>query len=207
MHIRPKVSLWKYWGNDVLHRILGVLFGLVMVYCPANADSAHEAFYTQFKGLCGKAFSGSVVKDDQADPRFGGKHIILHVRDCSDTEIRMPMHVGDDHSRTFILRLMGEGLEFRHDHRHEDGSPDAVTLYGGVTIAAGSSDRQDFPADDKTKVLFVSNGLDVSVNNVWTISIIPNQTVTYALNRPNREFAISFDLTKEVQNPPAAWGY
>ena len=183
-----------------------VCIGVLMFVAPANAETSHEAFFENFSSLCGQAFSGVVVQDNRSDPRFGGKEIILHVRDCNATEIRMPMHVGDDHSRTFILRKVESGLEFRHDHRHEDGKPDDVTLYGGVTMTEGSSGQQDFPADDKTKALFITHGLDVSVDNVWTVTISPETIVTYALNRPDREFKIKFDLKEMVKNPPVAWG-
>jgi hypothetical protein len=29
---------------------------------------------------------------------------------------------------------MEEGLQLKHDHRHEDGTPDEVTMYGGVWL-------------------------------------------------------------------------
>ncbi len=184
-----------------------ICIGLSMFAVPASADAIQDAFFDNFNSLCGQAFSGAVVKDNRSDPRFGGKKIILHVRDCSANEIRMPMHVGDDHSRTFILRKLENGLEFRHDHRHEDGKPDDVTLYGGVTTRDGSPSQQDFPADDKTKALFITHGLDVSVDNVWTVTVTPETTITYALNRPGREFMIQFDLNDMVKNPPVAWGH
>ncbi|MEX0297583.1 MAG: hypothetical protein AB3N28_00835 [Kordiimonas sp.] len=190
----------------ILKKIV-VCIGLLTFVAPASAETTHDTFFENFSSLCGQAVIGAVVKDNRSDARFAGKKIILHVRDCSPSEIRMPMHVGDDHSRTFILRKVESGLEFRHDHRHEDGKPDDVTLYGGVTTANGSGGQQDFPADAKTKALFVENGLDVSVSNVWTVTITPETAVTYALNRPGREFKIKFDLNKTVDNPPAAWGH
>lgn len=190
----------------ILKKIV-VCIGLLTFVAPASAETTHDTFFENFSSLCGQAVIGAVVKDNRSDARFAGKKIILHVRDCSPSEIRMPMHVGDDHSRTFILRKVESGLEFRHDHRHEDGKPDDVTLYGGVTTASGSGGQQDFPADAKTKALFVENGLDVSVSNVWTVTITPETAVTYALNRPGREFKIKFDLNKTVDNPPVAWGH
>lgn len=180
--------------------------GLMASFSSLSAADVQDTYFEQFRALCGQAFAGAVVKDNLQDPRFSGAKIILHVRDCSDTEIRMPMHVGDDHSRTFILRKVANGLQFKHDHRHEDGSPDTVTLYGGTTVSRGSVSRQDFPADAETKVLFADNGLTVSLDNVWTVAVTPEKTISYALNRPNREFKIEFDLTNIVANPPKAWG-
>lgn len=52
----------------------------------------------------------------------------------------VPMHAARafaDRSRTSVLTRTGEGLLREHDHRHEDGSPGAITRYGH-TVAAGS---------------------------------------------------------------------
>jgi hypothetical protein len=55
----------------------------------------------------------------------------MHVRTCSENALRIPFHVGDDHSRTWVITRTENGLRLKHDHRHEDGSEDAVTQYGG----------------------------------------------------------------------------
>lgn len=171
----------------------------------AQDEQAH--YFEAFQALCGQAFAGAVVMDNRNDQRFADKKIILHIRDCSDREIRMPMHVGNDHSRTFILSRIPEGLLFKHDHRHEDGSPDALTFYGGVATHQGTATKQSFPVDEETKRLFTEHGLAVSLDNVWTISFIPGKSISYELKRPNREFRIKFDLNNKVSNPPVAWGY
>ncbi len=57
---------------------------------------------------CGQAFEGRVVEDTPAptgkDP-FAGQRLVMHVRGCADPahELRIPFHVGDDHSRTWVL--------------------------------------------------------------------------------------------------------
>ncbi|PCJ32781.1 MAG: hypothetical protein COA93_08965, partial [Alphaproteobacteria bacterium] len=43
--------------------------------------------------------------------------------------------------------------------------------------------------------------------NIWSISIIEGQSISYELRRPGREFRIDFDLNSPVENPPAAWGH
>jgi len=90
--------------------------------------------------------------------------------------------------------------------RHEDGEPDAVTMYGGSTAQLGSAKSQSFPADPFSKKLFLDEGLDVSVDNIWRISIEPETSFTYELSRPNRDFRVEFDLAKTVDTPPPVWG-
>ncbi|MGI9179265.1 MAG: hypothetical protein ACR2H9_01955 [Longimicrobiaceae bacterium] len=41
------------------------------------------------------------------------------------------------------------GLRLKHDHRHEDGTPDTNTDYGGETTA-GTAARQEFPVDEQS---------------------------------------------------------
>jgi len=54
--------------------------------------------------------------------------------------------------------------------------------------------------------MFLREGLDVSVVNVWAVEI-NNATYTYELSRPNRHFRVEFDVTKPVELPPAPWGF
>jgi len=37
--------------------------------------------------------------------------------------------------------------QLKHEHRHQDGSEDKVSQYGGVTKNSGSPKLQFFPAD------------------------------------------------------------
>lgn len=171
------------------------------------ANNAQDEFFNILNSFCGQAFAGKVAVDNTDDPRFKDKVIILHVRDCAMDEIRLPMHVGDDHSRTFILTKTDAGIKLSHDHRHEDGHPDKLSLYGGNTTEAGTKWRQDFPINDFSKQLFMANDLQVSLTNIWRISIIEGQRISYELRRAGREFRIDFDLNSPVENPPAAWGY
>src|SRR3712207_206298 len=106
-------------------------------------------------------------------PDFAGKRLVMHVRDCSPNEVRIPFHVGEDRSRTWIVTRTGPGLRLKHDHRHEDGSEDALTQYGGDTVRAGSPTRQEFPADQFSKDMFVRQNRAVSVPNVWAMEVHP----------------------------------
>lgn len=127
----------------------------------------------------------------------------MHVRECGPTEIRVPFHVGDDRSRTWVLTRTGSGLRLKHDHRHEDGSEDEVTQYGGDTAEPGTATRQEFPADQHTASL-----IPEATTNVWTVELEPGEEFVYALRREgtDRRFRIAFDLTRTVDRPPSPWG-
>ena len=89
----------------------------------------------------------------------------------------------------------------KHDHRHEDGSEDRITQYGGAVRPGDDDLSLDFYADAHTASL-----IPAAATNVWTMSIVPGKTFTYALRRENRRFRVDFDLTRPVPAPPAPWG-
>lgn len=171
---------------------------------PCALASPQDAFWAHLRALCGQAFEGRLVEGTApGDAAFGSQRLVMHVRACGDAEIRIPFHVGEDRSRTWVLTRTGVGLRLKHDHRHADGSPDRVTQYGGDTVAAGAPDRQEFAADAWTAEL-----IPAARTNVWTMAIEPGATFTYALRRESegRRFRVEFDLTRPVAPPPAPWG-
>ncbi|MGI2067358.1 hypothetical protein [Shewanella sp. MF08487] len=170
------------------------------------STETQNTFFAQIAGHCGQAFAGKVVSGNAVDSDFSGKSLMMHVRECSDTELKIPFHVGDDHSRTWVLTKAQQGLKLKHDHRHQDGSEDAVTMYGGDTINDGTVQKQSFPIDKDSIDNFVKNGLTQSITNVWHIAITPT-TFSYQLTRANRNFQVDFDLTQPVVLPPAPWGH
>ena len=142
-----------------------------------------------------------------ADASFADKRLVMHVRKCSADTIRIPFHVGEDRSRTWVLTRTDDGLRLKHDHRHEDGSDDAITMYGGDTASAGTATRQEFPVDTESVTMFTAADMTVSNNNTWAMEIEPGQTFVYELARPGgRLFRVEFDLTAPVELPPAPWG-
>ncbi len=174
-----------------------------------------DAFLERIAEHCGQSFEGRIIANNPpageappADDPFVGKTLVMHVRECNAGELKIPFHVGDDHSRTWVLTRTETGLRLKHDHRHEDGSEDAVTMYGGDTAAAGSEQRQEFPVDAESIELFEREGLAVSVTNTWAMEIEPNQRFLYELSRPTgRLFQVEFDLTRTVDTPPVPWGH
>ena len=192
---------------------------LALALAPVQADvpvrqdgAAADAFLAALSSLCGRAYAGRIVANEPAavpgappDP-FEGKTLVMHVRECTPQQVRVPFHVGDDHSRTWVITRTADGLRLKHDHRHEDGSPDVLTMYGGDTTALGTATRQEFPVDAESKVLFERQGLVASMTNVWAIEIEPDRRYVYELARPGRLFRVEFDLTKPVAPPPPPWG-
>jgi hypothetical protein len=172
----------------------------------AAPAAAQEQFFNSLKPLCGKAFAGQVTVDNAPGGGFDGKPLIMHVRHCSDKTVLIPFHVGDDASRTWVLSRTDEGLQLKHDHRHKDGSADAVTQYGGHTQEAGWAQVQSFPADNATKEMFVREGIPQSNGNTWQFYHYP-EVFTYRMVREGREFRVDFDLTKPVKAPAAPWGW
>lgn len=168
---------------------------------------AQEAWWESLRSLCGKAYAGTLAHGDPADAAFAGKPMAMHVRRCEDTRIEIPFHVGEDRSRTWVVSWTATGIELKHDHRHEDGSADALTLYGGHTNSPGTRTVQHFPADDDSKKLFVEQDRTPSTANVWSLEIVPGERFSYALRRPGRYFQVDFDLTRSIEPPPAPWGH
>ena len=189
------------------HVTLAFVPALALAACATTpAASPQDAFFQRVSALCGKAFEGRVASPPvDADAAFQGKRLVMHVRECSADEIRIPFHVGEDRSRTWVITRTASGLRLKHDHRHEDGSEDALTQYGGDTVAEGTAERQEFPADQFSKDMFVRQDRAVSVPNVWAMEV-HGRSFAYELRRPGRFFRVDFDLTTAVTPPPPPWG-
>jgi hypothetical protein len=165
-----------------------------------------DLFFQRLMSLCGNAYEGRVVTSDEADRDMAGSRLVMHVRTCSANEIRIPFHVGENRSRTWVISRTAEGLRLKHDHRHEDGSEDVRTQYGGDAAGTGNERRQEFPADEFSKALFVREGIPQSSANVWAVEVVPGRLFAYELRRPNRYLRAEFDLAHPVAPPPPPWG-
>lgn len=163
-----------------------------------------EVFWERIEGLCGGAFVGTPVEAPD-DSDWWEAELVMHVRSCEPAEIRIPLHVDDDRSRTWVLSRTDAGLRLKHDHRLRDGTPDASnTDYGGDTAAPGTDRRQEFPAD----------AYSIGVNparesQFWFLEIHPDEAFVYGLLREatGLSYRVEFDLTQPVEPPPAPWGF
>lgn len=141
-----------------------------------------KAFFKNLTKMCGQRFEGETSFPQNADHPMVGKKLVMSVGPCAKKEIRIPFQVGEDKSRTWILTLSERGLLFKHDHRHPDGTPDQITMYGGWAAANGTRYLQRFPADPETIKL-----IPEAATNVWTLQIIPEKRqFMYYLERNNQ---------------------
>ena len=195
------------------HSVLSPLFlSLILVFSLSHSISAQtktnagsDIFWAELQKLCGKAFAGTVEYAPADDTTFKDKQLEMHVRACEKNRIRIPFVVGTDRSRTWVLTRQKDGrILLKHDHRHEDGTADKVTQYGGLATNSGAATRQMFPADQQTVDI-----LPAAATNVWWIDVVPGEHFSYNLRRMGSEryFSIKFDLKTEVKAPAAPWGW
>lgn len=185
--------------------IVVVLAGCGTLDKPAAAlADPQAAFWARLQSLCGQAYRGTLTEGTApSDNAFRTLELVMHVRECGEAAIRIPFHAGTDRSRTWVLTRTPQGLRLKHDHRHEDGSEDAVTQYGGDTQNPGTDGRQEFYADAHTASL-----IPAAATNAWTVEVAPGARFAYALRREgtDRRFRVEFDLAKPVALPPPPWG-
>lgn len=182
-----------------------------------RAAGPQDTFWAALSALCGSAYRGTLTEGSEgARASFGSQEMVMHVRHCTEDRIDVPFHVGENRSRTWIFtRVDGGGLRLKHDHRHEDGSPDAITMYGGDAMTPGTALVQEFPADAESIAMFAAHveetpGLAGAEFNLWTVELRPGDIFAYQLTRtndPGTRFRVEFDLTETVPAPPAAWGH
>ena len=181
---------------------------LLLAACAMSPGSRgpQQLFQERLNALCGRAYEGRVVSTDAADSDMAGSRLVMHVARCTPDEVRIPFHVGEDRSRTWVLSRTAAGLRLKHDHRHRDGTEDVRTQYGGDSAGPGTAQRQEFPADAFSRDLFIRENIPASATNVWAFEIVPGRMFAYELRRSRRYFRVEFDLGRAVPSPGPAWG-
>lgn len=170
---------------------------------PAIAGPPGHGLWQALSPLCGQAFAGELVQGtDPGDADFVAGGAVMHVAGCEDDEIRIPLVIGDDRSRVWVLTRGDHGVRLKHEHSHEDGSPDEVTLYGGDAEGDIRGADLRFPADAYTAEM-----LPAAATNVW-IMRVEDGVFYYELHRyeQDRHFVLAFNLTEAVAAPEAPWG-
>lgn len=158
-----------------------------------------QSFWNAIRPLCGNAYEGTVIEGTApSDDDFRRRRLVMHVRSCSSDEIRIGFIAGADRSRTWVLTPTATGVRLKHDHRHEDGTEDRISQYGGDTRAIANPLSLDFHADAFTGTL-----IPTAKTNIWTMAVEPGRTFVYALRREEegRRFRVEFDLTRPVPAP------
>ena len=199
-YIVPFDHLKKNWMISKIKFLIG--FCLITATLQAQQASPAQEFWNTLQSHCGKAYEG-VLELPEEDEAFGGKKLMMHVRSCSDTVIKIPFYVGEDKSRTWILTYKNDRITLQHDHRHEDGSEDDVNFYGGTTTNTGKAGIQFFPADKHTQKM-----IPAAATNVWWITL-DDTSFTYNLRRlgTDRVFRVVMDITSPKPAPEAPWGW
>jgi hypothetical protein len=164
---------------------------------PAAERTPQDAFWANLQQLCPAAAEGRLLRvpagDTQIDPTA---RLVVHFRECGAEELRFPLHVGENRSRTWVFIRHGDRLELRHDHRHPDGSEEANTWYGDSTPDQGTPYRQEFVSE--------RNGVLVG----WRVEIEPGVRYTYGTIRDGDwRHHLEFDLTSPIPAPPPPWGH
>lgn len=181
----------KLRKNKAMNLLVKLAFSAALILALTTASHAQDpnqasggadtrkAFFENLRKMCGQRFAGETRFPADPNHPMAGKKLILSFDSCNDREIRIPFLVGEDKSRTWILTLSEKGLLLKHDHRHPDGTPDKITMYGGWAAPGGTPHLQRFPADPDTAKL-----LPEAITNVWTLEILPEkQQLTYYLER------------------------
>ncbi|MGO3183474.1 MAG: hypothetical protein ACTIJ9_11655 [Aequorivita sp.] len=181
------------------------LFFLILLplHLFAQDSPGSVQFWDTLKTHCGNAYEGTIISGGKEGDGFMGEKLVMHVRSCEEKTIRIPFFVGEDKSRTWVLSLQDDKrILLKHDHRHNDGSEEELTQYGGVSANTGLATIQFFPADQYTSDL-----IPRASNNVWWFTL-DTSYMTYNLRSigNDRLFSVEFDLTKEVGTPGPPWG-
>lgn len=180
----------------------GVLASTFMLAQENTTES--QKFWENLKKHCGKSYEGVVTNGGKEGDGFVGNRLVMQVLSCEEDRVRIPFYVSEDKSRTWIFTKNAEHfIKLKHDHRHQDGSEDKVTQYGGETTNHGFEKLQMFPADKET-----SERIPYASTNVWWVTLDEN-TFTYNLRRAERDksFTVTFDLNKPIKFKEKPWGW
>ncbi|WP_291403134.1 hypothetical protein [Daejeonella sp.] len=153
-----------------------------------------KAFFNELKSLEGKTFYGKAIymPDTTKANDFWGKELKFTVNKGKNSFLRLPFQVGENKSRTWVLTKSKNGIQLKHDHRHDDGSPDSITNYGGNSDPKISTAlAQYFPAD-----AFTAKLIPAASTNRWIMEFSPDKKkFYYILQRDNvMRFKAEFNL-------------
>ena len=146
----------------ILWSLLAFASPIQLAQSPVELPENQQVFWQELQKLCDNTYKGTLVTSLANDTTFTNKILLIHIKSCSDGQMRIPLVVGNDRSRTWRLTKNTDELVLRHDHRHRDGTSDPVTMYGGHTTNEGTVTIQFFPADRETpRVIPAGSG------NMW----------------------------------------
>lgn len=185
-----------------MKRITFIILILIPILGKSQTQANSLTFWENLKKHCGKSYEGTPIAGADNDT-FKNKRLVMQVISCEENVIKIPFYVGEDKSRTWVFTLKGDKIELKHDHRHENGEPDKVTMYGGTSSNSGQAGLQMFPADDETAKM-----LPLAATNVWWVEL-NDDFFSYNLRRigSDRLFTVKFDLKNSIQIDWKPWGW
>jgi len=173
-----------------------ILFIAFIAFGSVNAQKGVMIFRENLEPLCGKTFTGKLVYPEEGREPFSSNPLSMTVAVCNPDIVKIPFQVGNDRSRTWVLTFSDDGLQLKHDHRHEDGTPDDVTNYGGLASSESTAWEVHFPADEETAEM-----LPRAKNNVWTMAIDRDAKIfSYILSVDGRKAVqVDFDIDLGIE--------
>jgi hypothetical protein len=176
--VRESVGLDPF--SRISQQLMVTALGLLISQLSLAGEVAPQtSFFENITELCGARFEGESVFPEDPGDAFRDQVLIAVIETCTEDVIRIPFQVGEDTSRTWVISRTADGLELKHDHRHADGSADAVSMYGGTSISVGTALSQSFPADEYTAELIPD-----AASNEWFLSLSADgDEMTYYLER------------------------
>jgi hypothetical protein len=157
-------------------------------------SESQQLFFNNLASLCGHAYAGRQAYRSHHGESWANRTMIMYVDVCENDYVHIPFHVDDDWSRTWMFIIEDGRLVFRHQHLHEDGTPEDGSMYGGFATDEGTSFVQYFPADDFTATVIEGGG-----GNVWTVSI--DEEFRYFSYRLDRDGEKRFEIVFDLENP------
>ena len=156
-----------------------------------NLNPANDAFYHSLESMLGRRIVGQTIYPEAKSELFAGQLISLEVTDCTKSEMRIPIYIGEKVYRTLLLERTPMGFFLKHENKKADGRAHEINLYGGHTKGNGTAYLQFFPADTYTR-----NLMSLSTPSVWTLAFSSDySTFSYLVESNGKlEMQIDFNL-------------
>ncbi len=155
------------------------------------SNPANDAFYRSLESMQGRRIAGQTIYPESKSALFAEQPIFLEVINCTKSEMRIPIYIGEKVYRTLIVERTPTGFFLKHENRKVDGRAHQINLYGGHTKGNGTAYMQFFPADTYTK-----NLMSLSAPSVWTLAFSSDySTFSYLVESNGKlEMQIDFNL-------------
>ncbi len=178
----------------------------------AGATTALPEDWNLLHGLvrhCQQAFAGRVATNktpDGPDPAWQGEPVVLNLRACPPGGVIIAIAVGEDRSRTMVLRQQSaDQLSLRHLRHNDEGQPQPVSDFGGFSAEGSEPRKAVFQANDISRDLFTANGQAARNNSTWTLAMPDADTLVYEQDSDAGTLRLEFDLGKPVTQPALPW--